>query len=179
MIQRWVPEIWLPEHYWFLPILHLSLAEFSIVSQLVEECKGLWTDAVASWGCCCWSRRKELRLTICSWTPFLRGGFCNTKWKPVWWLLKVEISATAWMVWKSYWGRNAGVSRFWCMKKLHRWRKKNYTTEPCCGGWSWGGNGWFETREEEKKKLGEGAAAASLGFCRAPSSFVIFFFLYM
>jgi len=32
MIQRWVPEIWLPEHYWFLPILHLSLAEFSIVS---------------------------------------------------------------------------------------------------------------------------------------------------
>jgi hypothetical protein len=29
--------------------------------------------------------------------------------------------------------------------------------------------GWFETREEERKKLGEGAAAVSLGFGRAHS----------
>jgi len=39
--------------------------------------------------------------------------------------------------------------------------------------------GWFETREEERKKLGEGAAAASLGFGRAHSFFinVLFYFL--
>jgi hypothetical protein len=28
--------------------------------------------------------------------------------------------------------------------------------------------GWFETRKEEKKMLGEGVAVTSLEFCRAP-----------
>jgi len=74
----------------------------------------------------------------------------------------------------------------WCMLTMHggawlRWRMM-VNGESESGedekGKSWRGEryGWFETREEEKKMLGEGAAATSLGFCRAPSSFVIVFF---
>jgi len=51
-----------------------------------------------------------------------------------------EISAAAsmedcWMftVWKSCWGWNAGVSRSLCMKKFHRWRRKNHTIGFWCG----------------------------------------------
>ena len=37
--------------------------------------------------------------------------------------------------------------------------------------------GWFETRKEEKKMLGEGVAVTSLEFCRAPFFYNCLFFI--